>query len=65
MVRLSKRFLESRDPDDNLMLATAHAGKADYLVTNDKDLLDLPCAFQATLSFEICKPASLLAKLAE
>lgn len=29
------------DPEDNLVLATARVGKADYLVTGDKKLLDL------------------------
>lgn len=31
----------SRDPKDNKFLATAKASKADYLVTEDRDLLDL------------------------
>jgi putative PIN family toxin of toxin-antitoxin system len=30
-----------RDPDDNQILACANAGKADYLVTGDADLLVL------------------------
>jgi putative PIN family toxin of toxin-antitoxin system len=60
LVRHSKRFHESRDPDDNLMLATAHAGKAEYLVTNDNDLLDLPAELQASLPFRICPPAEFL-----
>jgi uncharacterized protein len=30
-----------RDPDDLLVLGTVLAGQADYLVTGDKDLLDL------------------------
>jgi uncharacterized protein len=29
------------DPEDDLVLATAHLGRADYLVTRDKGLLDL------------------------
>ena len=47
-----------RDPDDNLLLALALDGKADYVVSVDKDLLDLiriqnipiitPAAFLAT-----------------
>ncbi len=47
-----------RDPDDNLLLALALDGKADYVVSGDKDLLDLiriqnipiitPAAFLAT-----------------
>src|SRR5882724_11187880 len=39
LVSLGPRYEESRDPDDNIMLATAVAGDADFLVTNDKDLL--------------------------
>ena len=31
----------SRDPDDNRFLEVALAGKADYLVSGDRDLLDL------------------------
>ena len=31
----------SRDPDDNKFLEAALAGKADYVVTGDKDLRDL------------------------
>ena len=30
-----------RDPDDNLLLSLALDGKADYIVSGDKDLLDL------------------------
>ena len=30
-----------RDPKDNFLLALARDGKADYLLTGDKDLLDL------------------------
>lgn len=47
-----------RDPDDNLLLSLALDGKADYIVSGDKDLLDLiqiqeipiitPSAFLAT-----------------
>jgi len=56
MVRLGRRYTESRDPDDNLLLATALAGRADYLLTNDRDLLDLPMEFQAKLPFLILPP---------
>lgn len=31
----------SRDPDDNKFLEAALAGRADYVVTGDKDLRDL------------------------
>ena len=58
--QLGRRYTESRDPDDNLLLATALAGKADYLVTNDRDLLDLPSAFRRTLPFAIVTPLQFL-----
>jgi uncharacterized protein len=32
---------ELRDPDDNIILATAIASKADFLITGDQDLLTL------------------------
>jgi putative PIN family toxin of toxin-antitoxin system len=64
-VRLGRRFQESRDPEDNFMLATALSGHADFLITNDKDLLDLPADFQKTLPFTICKPAAMLRALAK
>jgi len=31
----------SRDPDDDMVLATAKAGACDVIITGDKDLLDL------------------------
>src|SRR6266852_2277527 len=46
LVNLGRRFQESRDPDDNLFLATALAGRAEYLLTNDRDLLELPDEFK-------------------
>jgi putative PIN family toxin of toxin-antitoxin system len=56
VVRLGRRYTESRDPDDNIWLATAHTGHAEYLVTNDRDLLDLPADFQSKLPFMILTP---------
>jgi predicted nucleic acid-binding protein len=38
-IRLGGHPTESRDPDDNLMLATAAAGKAKFLITNDRESL--------------------------
>lgn len=54
---------ESRDPDDNFMLATAAAGKAQYLVTNDRDLLDIPDSAQKKFKFAIVTPGQLLTRL--
>jgi putative PIN family toxin of toxin-antitoxin system len=46
-----------RDPDDNILLALALDGKADYIVSGDKDLLDL-VSFR---EIPIVKPAEFLA----
>src|SRR5262249_8329729 len=48
LVNLAKRYSASRDPDDNVFLATARAGRAQYLITNDRDLLDIPPSVQRT-----------------
>lgn len=40
-VEISKIPLISRDPEDNKFIATALSANADYLVSEDKDLLDL------------------------
>ena len=55
-VNLGTRFELSRDPDDNLVLATAATGRASWLLTNDKDLLDLPEDSMKLLRFEISTP---------
>ena len=60
VVRLGRRYRASRDPDDNLLLATATAGRAAYLVTNDRDLLELPDGFQRTLKYQILTPRRFL-----
>jgi putative PIN family toxin of toxin-antitoxin system len=59
-ISLGKRFMLSRDPDDNVLLATAHVGRARYLVTNDRDLLEIPAKERRGFRFEIVKPARLL-----
>ena len=62
-VRLGSRPKVSRDPDDNLMVATARSGKARFLVTNDQDLLDITAQEQARLRLEIVTPNELLARI--
>lgn len=57
IVNLGRRFIESRDADDNIVLATAFAGHAKFLLTNDRDLLELPREFSKTLPFQITTPA--------
>jgi uncharacterized protein len=62
-VNLGKRFPLSRDPDDDFLLATAHTGRAEYLVTNDRDLLDLTPEEGQLFRFEIVTPTDLLRAL--
>lgn len=64
-MRPAKRYTESRDPDDNIFLSTARAGRADFLITNDRDLLDLPDVFQRTLPFIILTPQAFLTAFAK
>jgi putative PIN family toxin of toxin-antitoxin system len=60
LVGLGRRYVESRDPDDNLLLATATAGDVSFLVTNDRDLLELPITFVRKLKYRILTPKELL-----
>ncbi len=59
-VNLGTRYKLSRDPDDNLVLATAAAGRASWLLTNDKDLLELPDESQKLFRYEITTPHQFL-----
>jgi putative PIN family toxin of toxin-antitoxin system len=63
LVSLGSRPKISRDPDDNIVIATARSGKARFLVTNDYDLLDIPASEQARLRLIIVTPADLLARI--
>ena len=60
LVGLGRRYTESRDPDDNLLLATATAGRAEFLITNDRDLLELPEEFRRRLPYNILTPQMFL-----
>lgn len=59
-VNLGKRLTDSRDPKDNVFLSTAAAGRAKYLLSNDKDLLDIPNVFKRKYKFHILTPADFL-----
>jgi uncharacterized protein len=61
-VKLGTRYQDSPDPDDNVMLATASVGKARFLVTNDRDLLDIPVARRQKFRFAIVTPQEFLAR---
>lgn len=64
-VSLGKIPTESRDVDDNLVLATALVGKADFLITNDKDLLDIAEADKKKFKFRIVSPIEFLNAIGE
>jgi putative PIN family toxin of toxin-antitoxin system len=64
-VNIARREGASRDPDDNVFLSTAQAGRAKYLVTNDRDLLDIPQPARRGWRFSILNPAQFLAALEE
>ena len=64
-VKLGARPKASRDPEDNFLLATALGGEASFLVTNDRDLLDIPPIERKRFKFEIVTPRQLLVKLEE
>lgn len=62
-VNLGARPNASRDPEDNFLLATAVAGKASFLVTNGRDLLDIPAIQRKRFKSEILTPRQLLAQI--
>lgn len=64
-VNLGKRFYISRDPKDNMLLDTAHTGNAKFLITLDKDLLEIPKSDLKGFRFEIVTPFEFLQKIGE
>lgn len=62
-VNLGGRYTISRDPDDDVLLATAAAGAAQFLVTNDYDLLDISPDQKRKFRFEIVTPGAFSAWL--
>jgi putative PIN family toxin of toxin-antitoxin system len=62
-VNLGPRIKASRDPDDNVFLSTAKSGRASYVVSNDRDLLDIPIQERKKLRFAIVTPKQLLTEL--
>jgi putative PIN family toxin of toxin-antitoxin system len=64
-VNVGKRFYLSRDPKDNMLLDTAHAGNAKFLVTRDKDLLEIPESDLWHAGFEVVAPLDFLRKIGE
>ena len=64
-VNLDKRFRLCRDPDDDMFLDTAHAGRAKFLVSRDNDLLEIPKTDLRGLRFQIVSPLEFLRQLGE
>lgn len=62
---LGKIPTESRDVDDNLVLATALVGKAQFLITNDRDLLDISETYKKKFKFRIVSPTEFLNAIGE
>ncbi len=60
LVNLGQRDVASRDPDGNVFLSTARSGRAKYLVTNDRDLRDVPAATKKRLPFAVVRPREFL-----
>jgi len=56
LVEISERVFACRDPKDNRFLECALAGRADYLVTGDRDLL----ALDPFRGIPILRPAEFL-----
>lgn len=59
-INLGARHAISRDPDDDVLLATAAAGQAQFLITNDHDLLNIPTRQKKRFRFEILTPVAFL-----
>lgn len=63
-VNLGPRVQASDDPDDNLFLSTAISGRAAFVVSQDRDLLEIPLDARKKFRFQIVTPSQLLAELA-
>jgi putative PIN family toxin of toxin-antitoxin system len=57
VVRPAKRVKICRDPSDDMIVNCCLAAGADYLVSGDRDLLEIP---EAALPFRIVTPAAFL-----
>ena len=64
-VVVRRKLIVSRDPKDNVFLATARAAKARFVVSNDRDLLEVGKPQQQKLSLEIVRPEQYLEYLAQ
>lgn len=49
-----------RDPDDDMLLDVAQAGRARFLITSDRDLLEIPEKDRLILKFAIVSPVEFM-----
>ena len=64
-VVVRRKLVVSRDPKDDVFLATARAGKSLFVVSNDRDLLEVSKPQQQKLGLEIVRPERYLEYLAQ
>lgn len=64
MVGIQHRIQARRDPKDDILLQLALNGEARFLVTGDRDLLELAESFRASHGLEIISPRDYLASQA-
>lgn len=62
-VRLGRRLSIERDRSDESVLSTADSGDVRYLVTLDRDLLEIPAEQRRRFKFEIVTPAQFLERI--
>ncbi len=63
-VNLGRRLEFERDPDDEPILSTAHSADVEYLVTLDRDMLEMTTEQRRRFKFEIVTPAQFLERIA-
>ena len=59
-IRTAKERRISRDPNDDMFIAVATAARAKFLITNDRDLLDISDEDKRKLKFQIVTPGQFL-----
>ncbi len=63
-VKLGRRIDLVRDPKDEHVLATADSGRVRFLITLDRDMLEMPPEQRRRFKFEIVTPAQFLERIA-
>lgn len=63
-VKPGRRIDLARDPKDEHVLATADSGRVSFLITLDRDMLEMPIEQRRRFKFEIVTPSQFLARIA-